>query len=71
MEDLRAALVAATLALRVAENIAQERAKSAATTGVRLAGTALTGELAELRQAAGDLHRAVAVLVAGPAGHGV
>jgi hypothetical protein len=71
MEELRAALVAATRALRAAETEAQERAKIAAATGVRFSGPAIAGELADVRQAAGDLHRAVAVLVAGPAGHGV
>jgi hypothetical protein len=70
MEELRAALVAATRALRAAETEAQEQAKAAAATGVRLSEATIAGELAELRQAAGDLHRAVAVLAAGPAGHG-
>ena len=66
MEDVRQAVAAATGALRAAE----AQARTAAATGVRLSEATLAGELAELRQAAGDLHRAVAVLAAGPAGHG-
>jgi hypothetical protein len=65
VEELHAALAAATQSLRAAEALAQTLAKSAATAGVHMADAALADELSELRQAAGDVHRAVAVLLAG------
>jgi hypothetical protein len=65
VEELHAALAAATQSLRAAEETAQSLAKSAAAAGVHMADASLAGELDALRQAAGDVHRAVAVLLAG------
>jgi hypothetical protein len=70
VEELHAALAAATKSLRAAEATAQALAKSAAAAGVQMADAALSGELDALRQAAGDVHRAVAVLLAGTTGRG-
>jgi hypothetical protein len=65
VEELHAALTVATRSLRAAEETAQTLAKSAAAAGVHMADASLAGELDALRQAAGDVHRAVAVLLAG------
>jgi hypothetical protein len=70
MEELHAALAAATRSLRVAEKTAQALAKSAADAGVQMADASLDEELDALRQAAGDLHRAVAVLLSGTTSRG-
>jgi hypothetical protein len=70
VEELHAALAAATQSLRAAQETAQALAQSAATAGVQLADAALADELVALRQAAGDVHRAVAVLLAGTTGQG-
>jgi hypothetical protein len=70
MDELHEALAAATRSLNAAEEIAQALAKTAAATGVHLADAALAGELSTLRQAAGDVHQAVAKLLAGTTGQG-
>jgi hypothetical protein len=70
VEELHAALAAATRSLRAAEEAAQALATSAAAAGLHLADAALSGELDALRQAAGDVHRAVAELLAGTTGRG-
>lgn len=70
MEELHAALAAATQSLRKAQETAQALAKSAAAAGVQMADGSLAEELGALRQAAGDVHRAVAVLLAGTTGQG-
>ena len=69
MDDVHATLLAATRALREAEALVQARIVSAATSGHRQTDTRIASELTNLRAAAGDLHRAVAVLIAGPAGY--
>jgi hypothetical protein len=68
MEELHAALAAATQSLRAAEGTAQALARSAAVAGIHMADASLAAELGALRQAAGDVHRAVAVLLAGKTG---
>ena len=70
MEELHNALTAATRSLNAAEAIAQALAETAAATGAHLADAALAGELSDLRQAAGSVHRAVATLLAGTTGQG-
>lgn len=71
MEELHAALAAATQSLRAAEETARALAKSAAAAGVHLSDASLADELGSLRQAAGDVHRAVAVLLDGSTGVGL
>ncbi len=70
MQEVRAALHDATRVLREAEALVQARVVATAATGHGLTDERIAGELAGLREAAGDLHRAVAILIAGPAGHG-
>jgi len=69
LEELHAALVAATRSLRAVQAQAQTLATATAATGARVTDDQLASELSELRQAAGDVHRAVAVLVSGTTGH--
>ncbi len=69
MEELHAALVAATHSLRAVQAQAQTLASTTAAAGGRVTGEQLSGDLSELRQAAGDVHRAVAVLVSGTTSH--
>ena len=68
MEDMRTVLTDAIRALRDAEALVLARTTIAA--AERFLAASFVDELAELRQAAGDLHRAVATLVEGQAGHG-
>ncbi len=69
MDDVHATLLAATRTLREAEALVQAHIVSAATSGNRQTDTRIADELTNLRAATGDLHRAVAVLIAGPAGY--
>jgi hypothetical protein len=69
MDDIHATLRAATQALREAETLVQARIASAAVSGHRQTDARIASELTNLRAATGDLHRAVAVLIAGPAGY--
>ena len=69
MDDIHETLLAATRALRKAEALVQARIVSAAASGDRQTDTRIASELTNLRAATGDLHRAVAVLIAGPAGY--
>ena len=69
MDDVHVTLLAATRALREAEALVQERIVSADTTGHGQSDDRIASDLTNLRAAAGDLHRAVAVLIAGPAGY--
>lgn len=71
MEELHAALAAATQSLRAVQAQAQTLASTTAAAGGRVTDELLSDDLRELRQAAGDVHRAVAVLVAGTTGLGV
>lgn len=69
MDDVHEILLAATQALRKAEALVQTHIASAAATGHRQTDIRIANELTNLRAATGDLHRAVAVLIAGPAGY--
>ena len=69
MDDIQATLRAATRAVREAETLVQARIAGAAVPGHRRPDAQIASELADLRAAAGDLHRAVALLRAGPTGH--
>ncbi len=69
MDDVHTTLLAATQALRDAEALVQAHINSAAASGHRQTDARIASELTNLRAATGDLHRAVAVLIAGPAGY--
>ncbi len=69
MDDIHETLLAATRALRKAEALVQARIVSAAASGDRQTDTRIASALTNLRAATGDLHRAVAVLIARPAGY--
>lgn len=69
MDDVHTTLLAATQALRDAEALVQAHISSAAASGHRQTDPRIASELTNLRAATGDLHRAVAVLIAGPAGY--